>query len=72
VLGGKWSVPVKYGDPGDAGAEFEIAALIVRKPTHDLWLDRLARFQEGGLFAPLRLPEAGLTIAEAYRRVRRG
>jgi hypothetical protein len=68
--GAKWSVPVKYGDPGDAGSEFEIAALIVRRPTHDLWLDGLARLRETGAFPPVHLPPAGSVLAEAWRTVR--
>jgi hypothetical protein len=67
----KWSVPVKYGDPGDAGSEFEIAALIVRQPTHDLWLGWVARLQETGEFPPVPLPPAGFVLGEAYRTVRR-
>jgi hypothetical protein len=69
--GGKWSAPVKYGDPGDAGSEFEIAALIVGRPTHDLWLDWVARIQETGEFPPVHLPPAGFVLGEAYRTVRR-
>jgi len=69
--GEKWSAPVKYGDPGDAGAEFEIAALIVRQPTHDLWLDWVDRVEETGVFPPVPLPPAGFVLGDAHRVVRR-
>jgi len=69
--GAKWSVPVKYGDPADAGSEFEIAALIVRRPTHELWLDWIARLQETGVFPPVPLPPPGFVLGEAWRTVRR-
>jgi hypothetical protein len=71
VDGEKWSAPVKYGDPGDAGAEFEIAALIVRQPTHDLWLDWVARLRESGAFPPVQLPPAGFMLGEARRTVKK-
>jgi hypothetical protein len=69
--GAKWSVPVRYGDPGDAGREFEIAALIVRQPTHDLWLDWVARLRESGAFPPVQLPPAGFVLGEARRTVKK-
>jgi hypothetical protein len=69
--GAKWTVPVRYGNPADAGSEFEIAALIVRQPTHDLWLDWLARLRETRAYPPVHLPPAGFVLGEAHRIVRR-
>jgi len=62
---------VRYGDFADAGSEFEIAALIVRRPTHDLWLDWIARLQETDAFPPVQLPPARFVLGEARRTVRR-
>jgi len=69
--GDKWSARVRYGDFADAGSEFEIAALIVRRPTHDLWLDWIARLQETDAFPPVQLPPARFVLGEARRTVRR-
>jgi hypothetical protein len=69
--GANWSVPVKYGDPADAGSDFEIAAVIVRRPTHDLWLDWMTRLQETGAYPPVPLPPPGFVLGEAWRTVRR-
>jgi hypothetical protein len=69
--GAEWRVGVRYGEPRDAGRQFEIAALIVRQPTHDFWLDWVARLQETGAFPPVQLPPAGFVLGEAWRTVRR-
>jgi len=67
----QWRMPVIYGGPQDAGCEFEIAALVVGQPTHELWTDWVARVKETGLFPPVRLPSAGFVLGEAYRTVRK-
>jgi hypothetical protein len=64
-----WSVSVTYGGPQDAGCDFEIAALVVGQPTHDLWTDWAARVRETGLFPPVQLPSAGFMHGAAYRTV---
>ncbi|MGD0497224.1 MAG: class I SAM-dependent methyltransferase [Bryobacteraceae bacterium] len=71
VNGGRWKASVRYGDPQDAGHEFEVAALAVGKPTHELWTDWAARVEETGACPPVRLPPAEFVRGEAYRVVRR-
>lgn len=68
----RWKVSVSYGGPQDAGCDFEIAALVVGPPTHELWIDWVARVQETGLFPPVQLPAASFVLGEAYRTVTKG
>jgi hypothetical protein len=65
----QWSVSVTYGGPQDAARDFEIAALVVGRPTHDLWTDWVARVRETGLFPPVRLPSSGFLRGASYRTV---
>jgi hypothetical protein len=65
----QWSVSVKYGEPTDAGFDFEIAALLVGQATHDLWTDWVARARETGRYPPVQLPSAQFIAGEAYRTV---
>ncbi len=67
----RWKVSANYGNPQDAGCDFEIAALVVGQATHELWTDWVARVKETGLFAPVPLPHATFVFGEAYRTVRR-
>ncbi len=69
VNGNHWSVSVTFGGPQDAGCDFEIAALAVRQPTHELWTDWVARVKETGLFPPVQLPSPGFVLGEAFRTV---
>jgi hypothetical protein len=62
VCEGRWRVFVRYGEPRDVGHEFEIGALIVGEPTHNLW-------KEG--YPPVRLPPPKFVHAEAYRTVKK-
>jgi hypothetical protein len=62
VLHGRWSVPVRYGEPHDAGYDFEIAAVVVGLATHELWT---------GLHPPVRLPSSDFILGAAYRTVRK-
>jgi hypothetical protein len=62
VCDGRWRASVRYGEPRDAGHEFEIAALIVGEPTHNLWTDAAP---------PVRLPSSRFLYAEAYRTVKK-
>ena len=48
---------------------FEIAALIVDRPTHDLWTGWVARVEETGLCPPVRLPAAKYLLGACYRSV---
>ncbi len=65
----RWSVAVMYGESRDAGCDFEIAALVVGPPTHDLWTDWAVQVRETGLFPPVQLPAAGFVRGAAYRTV---
>lgn len=64
-----WRVSVTYGEPQDNGSDFELAALIVRQSTHELWTDWVARVRETGLFPPVQLPSPGFVLGEAFRTV---
>jgi hypothetical protein len=67
----RWRVSVNYGGPQDAGYDFEIAALVVRQSTHELWADWVARVKETGVFPPVQLPSAGFVLGETYQTVTR-
>ena len=69
VAGGQWSAPVKYGGPQDAGYDFEIAAVIVRRRVHEQWLEWVRSVQATGVYPPVRLPGRGAVLAEKYRMV---
>ena len=65
----RWRVSVTYGGPQDKGADYELAALVVRQSTHALWSDWVTRVRETGLFPPVQLPLADLVLGEAFRTV---
>jgi hypothetical protein len=67
----RWRVSVTYGGLQDAGRDFEIAALVVQRSTHELWTDWVARVTETGLFPPVQLPSAGFVLGEVFRTVTR-
>lgn len=71
VEGNQWSVSVTFGGPEDEGWDFEIAALLVRQSTHELWTDWVARVKETGLFPPVQLPSPGFVLGEAFRTVKK-
>jgi hypothetical protein len=62
INNGHWSVPVRYGEPHDAGYDFEIAAIVVGLSTHELWT---------GLRPPVRLPSSNFILGAAYRTVKK-
>jgi hypothetical protein len=64
-----WSAPVKYGGIEDAGYDFEIAAVVVRRPVHERWLEWVQSVRETGSYPPVQLPGAGALLAEARRIV---
>jgi hypothetical protein len=66
-----WHVQVKYGDPEDAGYDFEIAAVVVGRPVHERWLEWVQSAKDTGQYPPIQLPQAGAVLAEAYRSVMR-
>ena len=65
----RWRVSVTYGGPQDNGSDFELAALVVRQSTHELWTDWVARVRETGSFPPVQLPPPGFVLGEAFRTV---
>ena len=69
VEGNRWRVPVAYGEPQDRGSDFELAALVVRRATHELWTDWAARVKETGSFPPVQLPPPRFVLAETFRTV---
>ncbi len=56
----QWKVEVNYGEPHDAGFDFEIAALVVGPATNELWMERVP---------PVQLPPPQYVFAEAHRIV---
>lgn len=66
---GRWRVSVRYGEARDTGYGFEIVALIVGNPTHDLWTDWVPRANSGVPVAPVLLPAPQFVLAETYRSV---
>jgi hypothetical protein len=71
VEGTRWKVIVRYGDPPDSGHDFEIAAVVVGLPTHELWTDWVAQAQRAGLVPPTMLPRPNFILGDAYRTVRK-
>ena len=65
----RWRVSVTYGGPQDRGSDFEVAALVVRQATHELWTDWATRVRETGLSPPVQLPPPGFVLGEAFRTV---
>ncbi|HEX8983970.1 MAG TPA: class I SAM-dependent methyltransferase [Bryobacteraceae bacterium] len=68
---GSWGVPVHYGEPRDAGFDFEIAAVIIGAATNEAWLDWAERARETGACPPVVLPPARFLWAQALRTVRK-
>ncbi len=67
VADGLWKISVRYGEPKDAGAEFEVRALAVEGQTHDelvRWCSTVARRQS--IVPPVSLPEPRFVLAEDY------
>jgi hypothetical protein len=71
VAEGRWTVSVSYGEPHDAGHEFEIAAVIVEAAIHEFWMDKLRRNAQEAKCDPVGLPARGVALAECYRTVRK-
>ena len=70
TVGERWSVEVRYGISEDAGAAFEIAAIVVdvAGALGAEWLARISQQAGGG---PIPLPPAEAVLAEEYRTVRK-
>jgi hypothetical protein len=65
----RWTASVNYGEPQDAGWDFEIAALVVGPSTHQLWTDWVSGVKKTGLFPPVHLPPSGSVVTEVFRTV---
>jgi len=72
VADSQWSVEVQYGDPQDAGFDFEIAAVAVSRPVHEQWLEWVRTVRATGLYPPTQLPGPAALLAAAYRTVGKG
>jgi hypothetical protein len=70
VRNGRWQVVVRYGEPRDAGFDFEIAAVIVGDATHGLWKSWVERAQAGHA-TPVQLPSPEFLPGEDYRTVKK-
>jgi hypothetical protein len=66
---GRWRAVVRYGEPCDAGFDFEVAAVIVGEATHELWISWVER-AKAWQAAPLQIPSCHLLGAD-YRTVRK-
>jgi len=67
---GRWRAMVRYGEPCDAGFDFEVAAVMVREATHKLWISWVER-AKAGQAAPLEIPSSQLLLGADYRTVRK-
>jgi len=71
VADGRWRVAVKYGEPRDAGFQFEIAAVVVPDTVHKSWIAS-AESSGGTLaFPSVRFPHSGDIIDESSRTVKK-
>lgn len=71
VSGDDWTVEVKYGEPGDAGHTFEIAAAVVRPVVHERWLQWVRSVRETGMSPPVQFSSGAALVSISYRTVRR-
>jgi hypothetical protein len=70
VREGRWRVMVRYGEPRDAGFDFEIAAVVVGEATHRLWI-AWVEHARAGQNAPAQLPASRFLLGEDYRTVKK-
>jgi hypothetical protein len=71
IVGRGWKTPVSYGEPHDVGHSFEIVAVVVGQPSHELWEDWVAEVKRTGSASPVALPRAEFIQAAAYRTVKK-
>jgi predicted O-methyltransferase YrrM len=69
VAAGQWGVAVKYGDPPDAGREFEIAAVVVRRAIHEQWTEWVRSAHASGAYPPVQLPGFEAVLSQDFRTV---
>jgi hypothetical protein len=67
----QWKVEVNYGEPHDAGHDFELAALLVGPTTNEIWMEWVNRARHSPAAPPVQLPPPQYVFAEAYRTVRK-
>jgi len=68
---GEWSLPVRYGEPSDAGKEFEIAAVVVDEHTHHRLAQWVEQGKRTGHHSPIAFPKTVAVSAPAKRTVRK-
>jgi hypothetical protein len=71
VQGGEWNVDVNYGDPGDAGYEFEIAAILLDLGAHEILCQWVDAARNTGLFPPVQISGLRDVLGQTRRTVRR-
>jgi hypothetical protein len=71
VSGNNWAVVAKYGNPGDSGYPFEIAAAVVQRDVHEYWLQWVRSVAQTGMHPPVQLPSGVGLVSISYRTVRR-
>jgi len=71
VSGTSWSVEVRYGEPGDGGHPFEIAAAVVSRAIHERWLQWVDTAAVTGMCPPVPLPSGPGLLSISYRTVQR-
>lgn len=67
----RWKVGINYGEPQDAGFDFEIAAVLVRQPTHELWTEWASQAHQSSTVSPVPLPPLQYIFGAAYRTVKK-
>jgi hypothetical protein len=68
---GDWSSPVRYGEPSDAGKEFELAAVVVDERTHRRLAQWVEQGRRTGHHPPIAFPKTVPVSAPARRTVRK-
>lgn len=67
----RWSVPINYGEPHDAGFDFEIAATLVGPGTNEIWVEWVNEARHSPGVSPVQLPPPQYVFSEAYRTVKK-
>jgi hypothetical protein len=71
VVDGLWTAPAGFGEPVDAGHQFEILAIVVDESVGRFWSQCASQSAGQSTALPGRLPAGPSTLAEAYRTVTR-
>jgi hypothetical protein len=71
VENGRWASGISYGEPRDAGFAFEIAAVVVGRAVHEVWLGWVDGTTECGAFPAGISPESPNVLTSVVRTVRK-